>query len=98
VAKTKSKQHRSTSALVERTNALKGADLDVRLLSKPEILAITNASFPTVWQWMRDGNFPRSRIVNGRSMWLSTEINEWLAGLKLRPLKGDAEVGEVAGG
>jgi predicted DNA-binding transcriptional regulator AlpA len=38
---------------------------------------------------MRDGRFPRARIHGGRSMWLSTEI-DWLAGLKVRPLKGDA--------
>jgi predicted DNA-binding transcriptional regulator AlpA len=84
--KTKSKR---TSALVERTAALKDADVGLRLLSKPEVLAITGTSYPTLWQMMRDGRFPRARIHGGRSMWLSTEI-DWLAGLKVRPLKGDA--------
>jgi predicted DNA-binding transcriptional regulator AlpA len=41
---------------------------------------------------MRDGRFPRSRIVGGKSMWLSSEIDAWLSGLPLRPLKGDAAV------
>ena len=53
----------------------------VRLLTKAEVMAVANASFPSIWQWMRDGKFPRSRIVNGRSMWLSTEIEQWLVGI-----------------
>jgi predicted DNA-binding transcriptional regulator AlpA len=61
----------------------------VRLLSKSEVLAITHVSFPTIWSWMRAGKFPRSRIVGGKSMWLSSEIERWLSALPLRPLKGD---------
>jgi predicted DNA-binding transcriptional regulator AlpA len=68
----------------------------VRLLSKAEILAITGVTFPTVWAWMRAGTFPRSRVVGGKSMWLSSEIEQWLMELPLRALKGDAEVEEVA--
>jgi predicted DNA-binding transcriptional regulator AlpA len=64
----------------------------VRLLDKSDILSITHVSFPTVWSWMRAGMFPRSRVVGGKSMWLSSEIDTWLANLKVRPLKGDSEV------
>jgi predicted DNA-binding transcriptional regulator AlpA len=67
-----------------------------RLLSKYDVVAITGLSYPTLWQWMRDGKFPRSRIVGGKSMWLASEVNAWLAGLPVRPLKGDAA--EVAAG
>jgi predicted DNA-binding transcriptional regulator AlpA len=63
---------------------------DTRLLSKPEVLAIANVTYPTLWAWMRAGRFPRSRIAGGRSMWRSDEIDAWLAGLPIRPLKGDA--------
>jgi hypothetical protein len=38
---------------------------------------------------MRNGTFPRSRVVGGRSMWRSDEIDAWLAALPIRPLKGD---------
>jgi uncharacterized protein (DUF3820 family) len=38
---------------------------------------------------IRAGKFPRARIVGGKSMWLSTEIDAWLAALPERPLKGD---------
>jgi predicted DNA-binding transcriptional regulator AlpA len=61
-----------------------------RLLSKYEVMTITGLSFPTLWAWMRANKFPRSRIVGGKSKWLSTEIDSWLAGLPVRPLKGDA--------
>jgi predicted DNA-binding transcriptional regulator AlpA len=65
----------------------------VRLVSKPEVLAITGLSYPTLWLWMREGRFPRARIVGGRSMWISSEIDNYIAGLPVRPLKGDgAEV------
>jgi predicted DNA-binding transcriptional regulator AlpA len=62
----------------------------VRLIGKPEVCAIANATYPSIWSWMRAGKFPRSRIVNGRSMWRSDEVDAWLAGLQVRPLKGDA--------
>src|SRR5262245_42978768 len=35
--------------------ARKGA----HLLSKREVLAIANVSYPTLWSWMRQGKFPR---------------------------------------
>lgn len=63
-----------------------------RLLSKADILTITNVSFPTVWSWMRQNRFPRSRIVGGKSMWLSSEIEQWMAELPLRKLKGDNDI------
>jgi predicted DNA-binding transcriptional regulator AlpA len=88
-------------ALVKEISKFKAVcePLGVRLLSKAEVLALTGVSYPTIWTWMRTGMFPRSRMINGsngKSVWLSTEIEEWLAGLRLRPLKGDAlEAGEA---
>ena len=72
-------------AYAKKAAALKNA----RLLTKAEVLAIANVTYPTVWAWMRAGVFPRSRVAGGRSMWRSDEIDEWLAGLPVRPLKGD---------
>src|SRR6266550_750185 len=60
-----------------------------RLLDKAQVCAIANVSFPTVWAWMRAGQFPRSRVVGGKSMWLSTAIEAWLDALPVRVLKGD---------
>jgi predicted DNA-binding transcriptional regulator AlpA len=73
----------------ERLSAAHQSQGPPRLLDKAEILTITHVSFPTVWGWMRAGVFPRSRIVGGKSMWLSTEIDTWLTQLPIRKLKGD---------
>ena len=60
-----------------------------RLLDKAEVCAIAGATYPTIWKWMREGKFPRSRVAGGKSMWLSTEIEAWMAALPVRALKGD---------
>jgi predicted DNA-binding transcriptional regulator AlpA len=79
----------------ERSSAANLSQGPPHLLDKAQVCAIANVSFVTVWQWMRQGAFPRSRIVGGKSMWLSTEVDAWIATLPVRPLKGDAplEVG-----
>jgi predicted DNA-binding transcriptional regulator AlpA len=90
VHQTNKRPHHRTNVYVEKAKALAAADVpSVRLLDKATVMAITNMSFPTLWAWMRAGRFPRSRIVGGKSMWLSTEVDEWLAALQVRPLKGD---------
>jgi predicted DNA-binding transcriptional regulator AlpA len=66
----------------------------VRLMPKREVLAIAGCSYPTLWEWMRKGKFPRSREVVGKSMWLSTDVERWLADLPQRKLKGDAVTDE----
>jgi predicted DNA-binding transcriptional regulator AlpA len=63
-----------------------------RLLGRREVTAIVGVSHVTLWTWQRAGTFPRSRIVGGQSMWLSSEIDVWLAKLQVRPLKGDPGV------
>jgi predicted DNA-binding transcriptional regulator AlpA len=69
--------------------ALLAAPGVVRLLDKHDVCAIAGVTYPTIWEWMRGDNFPRSRVVGGKSMWLSTEVEAWLAALPVRPLKGD---------
>src|SRR5262245_16608826 len=67
-----------------------GARGPPRLLNRHEVCAILNVTYPTVWAWMRAGKFPRGRIVGGqKSMWLSSEVEAWMAALPVRPLKGD---------
>src|SRR5262249_57427106 len=65
------------------------APLGARLLSKREVLAIVGVSDPALWSMMRAGTFPRSRVVGGKSMWLGSEIEAWLAELPVRQLKDD---------
>ena len=60
-----------------------------RFISKQEVIARVSVSYPTIWQWMRDGKFPRSRELGGRVVWLESEVEEWMANVPLRRLKGD---------
>ena len=62
---------------------------------KGEVLERVGVSFPTVWLMMRRGEFPRARVVGGRSAWLSSEIDAWIAGLPIRRLKGDEGGGDA---
>jgi predicted DNA-binding transcriptional regulator AlpA len=70
-------------------HAARGLPAQFRLLSKRDVLAIVNVSYPTLWLWMRQGSFPRSRVAGGRSVWRSDEVEAWLAALPVRKLKGD---------
>jgi predicted DNA-binding transcriptional regulator AlpA len=38
----------------------------------------------------RSGEFPRSRMVGDRTVWVECEIDAWIAALPNRQLKGDA--------
>ena len=72
------------------TTALKTREGDAaRLIGKGEVLARVGASYPTIWQWMRDGKFPRSRELGGKSVWLEAEIEKWILDRPVRRLKGD---------
>jgi prophage regulatory protein len=60
-----------------------------RFLCKAEVLDRVGLSYTTVWDWMRQGRFPRSRELGGRRGWLESEIEEWMANVPLSRLKGD---------
>jgi prophage regulatory protein len=61
----------------------------MRLVYKPELLDRVGLSYSTVWNKMREGTFPRSRVVGGKSAWIEHEIEDWLRDLPIRRLKGD---------
>jgi len=61
----------------------------IRLLSRLQVMDRVNLCYPNIWAKMREGTFPRSRAVGGRSVWLESEIDEWIAALPLVRLKGD---------
>jgi predicted DNA-binding transcriptional regulator AlpA len=64
----------------------------VRLISKPEVLDRVGVTFPTIWKWMREGKFPRSRELGGKAAWIEAEVEAWIANLPVRRLKGDGAV------
>jgi predicted DNA-binding transcriptional regulator AlpA len=60
------------------------------MLGRAEVLALTGRSYATLWQWMREGRFPLARKMGDRPVWLSTEIEQWIADLpphRLKPLR-----------
>jgi predicted DNA-binding transcriptional regulator AlpA len=73
------------------TAARRATNLPMRLLNRHEIVAMSGFTYPSLWEMMRRGRFPRGRVVGGKTMWRSDEIEEWLAALPVRALKGDAE-------
>jgi predicted DNA-binding transcriptional regulator AlpA len=62
----------------------------VRLISKPEVLDRVGVTYPTLWAWMREGKFPRSRELSGKAAWIESEIEAWITARPTRKLKGDA--------
>jgi predicted DNA-binding transcriptional regulator AlpA len=60
-----------------------------RLLDKPEVLERVRVSYATVWGWMCEGRFPRPLAVSAKSLWLESEVLEFLTHAPSRRLKGD---------
>ena len=85
----RAQQTTATSANLTEMARDTSAPTETRLLSKAEVLERVGRTFPTVWKWMRAEKFPRARDLGGRPAWLESEVNEWIASLPVRKLKGD---------
>lgn len=62
----------------------------MRLISKREVMDRVGVTYVTIWKMMNNGQFPRSRAVGGKSMWIEAEVEAWLRDLPVRELKVDA--------
>jgi len=60
-----------------------------RLLSKGDVLDKVGVTYPTIWKLMRAGAFPRSVVIGGKVLWVEAEIDEYIARLPRRQLKGE---------
>jgi predicted DNA-binding transcriptional regulator AlpA len=60
-----------------------------RLLDRKELTAKVNLTYPTIWKLMREGAFPRSVVVGGKVLWREHEVDEYIARLPRRQLKGE---------
>jgi predicted DNA-binding transcriptional regulator AlpA len=58
-----------------------------RMIFKPEVIARVGHTYPTLWKWMRDGTFPLSFDVGGKTAWRESEIDHWLASRPRSSLK-----------
>lgn len=61
-----------------------------RLMSKRDVLALTQVTWPTIVTWINQKRFPPARILgnseaySSKLAWLGSEIDAWLDGLPLR--------------
>ena len=64
-----------------------------KLLSRMEVCDLIGLSYPSIWDKMRKGTFPRSVSLGpgrrGRVAWRESEIEKWIKELPIAPLKGD---------
>ena len=60
-------------------------------MSKAQVCTAVGRSYQHLWVLMQRGEFPRSRLVSARPMWLRNEIEAWIANLPLVRLKGDRD-------
>jgi prophage regulatory protein len=67
-------------------------DLPCRLLTRAQLLELIPFSYPTIWELMRRGEFPKAlRIGQQKVAWREDEIREWIASRPRQELKGDTE-------
>jgi predicted DNA-binding transcriptional regulator AlpA len=57
------------------------------LLDRHQIVALVGLSYPTVWKMMCRGAFPRGRTVRHKTMWLASEVTNWIAALPVSPIR-----------
>jgi predicted DNA-binding transcriptional regulator AlpA len=65
----------------------------VRLIFRPELLALVGVSYGSIFTWMRNGRFPLARELGpagGRSSrigWIESEVLDWIANRPKRQMK-----------
>ena len=58
-----------------------------RLLDKREVMDIVGRSYTTIWEWIVAGKFPKARMAGKKLVWLSTDIEAWIANLPPQQVK-----------
>jgi predicted DNA-binding transcriptional regulator AlpA len=65
-----------------------------KFLSRAEVLAITNYSYPSLWNKIKAGTFPPGRSMSigqrSRVVWLESDIREWMLSRPIRWPKGSS--------
>lgn len=53
--------------------------MEERILRRPEVEARTGISRSTIYQWMKDGQFPRPIKLGARLVaWRESDVTAWL--------------------
>jgi predicted DNA-binding transcriptional regulator AlpA len=68
----------------------------LRLLSKQEVCEKVHRSYPSIWEAMCKGLFPRAVEQGQRPYWFAHQIDAYLEALPPRPIKGEVGAGQPA--
>ena len=86
----------SLTKLLEREPALRRpapkateADADRLLLTGKEIRHALGISAPTLWRWIKGGQFPRQILIGSLSRWRKDEVEAWLSAKAQSPAGHD---------
>ena len=55
----------------------------IRILRRPEVLAVTGLCYTSIFNMMKLGKFPASRKLGARAVgWIEKEVEEWMESLQ----------------
>jgi prophage regulatory protein len=57
-------------------------------LSKAQVLDKIPVTAPTLWNWVRQGKFPKPRAISSNKVvWIQEEVEEWMRSRPVRAYK-----------
>jgi predicted DNA-binding transcriptional regulator AlpA len=89
------------SKSIPKPSTIEAAPPSDRLLSRAEVLEIIGVTYPTLWWWVKEGDFPAPRTLGfkkgprGRIGWVESEVQSWIMSRPKRFPKG-TKLTEVA--
>ena len=51
----------------------------LRFIDKRELLTRVPYSYVTIWKWISEDSFPKSKFVGQKCVWLEHEVDAWIA-------------------
>jgi prophage regulatory protein len=58
-----------------------------RLIRLPQVLDMVGLGKTTVYAMIKDGNFPQPRKVRGLSVWVESEVQNWVRSVVAAPVE-----------
>jgi predicted DNA-binding transcriptional regulator AlpA len=62
-------------------------------LSKRQVLELIPISATSLWDWCRNGHFPKPRTIGSKTVWLSSDVHAWMQARPVREYKKPQEIG-----
>lgn len=63
---------------VETATISKPGGVGEYFLTKRALCEKVGLTFPFIWQMIREGKFPEGRAVGSRTLWVGSEIDDWI--------------------